>query len=280
MRKFTSLLLVLSLALLPQLALGQGKKGTANLQPTTPEDYTALSRMSQVFGKVVSFDPVGGTLLLRVEYQVPDPNYKPKAPVNNIKPPRFNPNQGRPKNNNNFRPNKNNRNKPNNQQSAQAMRQYQQKMMQMQKQQMQYYQKMMQQMAKNQQANPGVKLITLAKEFHLPLAKEPLVARYTMTGEYDEKGNFKEPTPEELKKLKHPKLPGYLAKLTEVLPGQQINLYLGKADPKQQAAKVDLLNANPLAPAGPPANAPAVDGILIVTDVDLASMPQPKKKKN
>jgi hypothetical protein len=286
MRTLAICYLLLSLALLPQAALGQGKKGKgANLQPTTAADYDALSGMTQVFGKVVSIDPNTGVILIRAEYQVPDPNAKPKQPNIKVQPlprPKVNNNNNNNRNNrigNNKNKNNKNRVQPN-QQAIRAMQQYQQRMMQLQQQQMQQFQKMMQQMAKNQQG-ANVKLVTMAKEFELYLVKDVPVARVTVPGEYDAKGNFKEPTPEELKKLKHPKLPGYTCPLEEVLPGQSVNLYLGKADPKQKAVQGDLLKNNPLGgQGGPPANAPAVTGILIVTDVDLSSLPkQPRKKK-
>ena len=299
--------LVMSLTLIvPQAAHSQGKKGKAGgakLLSTTDGDYAALGKMTQVFGKVLSFNANNGTLQLRVEYQVPDPNYKPK-------PIKINPNQFRPKNNNNrnnnkFRNNKNNnrnnnkfrnnknknRNNKNNgnrnnqqqQRALQAMRAYQQKMAQMQKQRMQMYQKMMQQMAKQRQQGP--KMITLAKEFTLSFSKDIQVARVNVPGDYDAKGNFVVPTAAELKKMRHPKLPGYTCKLSDVSYGQAVNLYLGKADPKAKKDKgigVNLLDPKQqqaLPTAAPPANAPTVRGILIVAESTMAAPQQGRKKK-
>jgi hypothetical protein len=77
--------------------------------------------------------------------------------------------------------------------------------------------------------NSPYKVVTATAEFALPIMDDIKVARTTLEIEYDDKGKVIQYTAEELKKKKHPNMPGYTAKREDALPGQLVKVYLGKS---------------------------------------------------
>jgi hypothetical protein len=67
------------------------------------------------------------------------------------------------------------------------------------------------------------------KEFDFDVAPNLKVVRKDLPLEYDDKGNVKKYTKEELKKLRDPDMPEYFtAKIEDLQAGQKVKLYLGK----------------------------------------------------
>jgi len=66
------------------------------------------------------------------------------------------------------------------------------------------------------------------KDFDLPVADKVVVRKLNLGMEYDNEGNVKTFTKEEIAKLKgnDPKVPGYAAKLEDLKAGQFVHLYL------------------------------------------------------
>src|SRR5262249_10568647 len=85
------------------------------------------------------------------------------------------------------------------------------------------------------------KTVTHAKEIEFDVLAEVKVARAKLEVEYDDKGNVKEYTPEELKKKRDAELPGYTAKVEDLQFGQTVKLYLTKpkTTPKKATSKKD-----------------------------------------
>jgi hypothetical protein len=220
--------LILGVALLFPLltvssALGQNKKGKGRpvaSDPAAPQDYQALAKLSNVQGQISGYDPVNKTMTIRVEYQVPDPNAKP--PKNKVNP---NYNSSRA--------------------YQQLQREYDQIMriknpIQRQNRLNQFAVKLQNQQNKDAAAymkalqnQANVPTITKAMEFELTLASEVRVARKELELQYDDKGNVKTYTPEELKKLRDDVLPGYAAKMDDVMMGQKVYLFLAKTEKKR-----------------------------------------------
>jgi hypothetical protein len=150
------------------------------------------------------------------------------------------------------------------------------------------------------------KVVTATAEFALPILENLKVARTQLEIEYDAKGNVIQYKPDELKKKQDPDMPGYRAKLEDVLPGQLVKLYLGKSkaalakekaredarvkakqDAKEKAAKakdqedaVDKAAPKPVEIVDPEENRPQVRMLLIMSDPDPAYLPKetPQKK--
>ncbi len=283
--------------LLPSPASGQKKgknKDKVPVEVATEQDYAQLRQMKDVSGKLTALDPTAKTLTLVVEYQTyeavtPKAGKNPNAQVQSIL-----------------------------RQQQQLMREYQ-NILNMrnpaqQQLRLQQWQVRVQQLQArmNQQGLGQQNLfqpVKHAKEFEFDLADEVRVARLKLEVEYDDKGNIKEYTPEELKKRRDKELPGYTATFEEVLPGQTLKLYLTKpkATPKtkKEEKSTDPAKEGETAPKTAPkegdtvakttagkgigeekglgatsSTRPLVRAILIQAEVDPASLPkEPKRKK-
>ncbi|MCI0461345.1 MAG: hypothetical protein L0Z62_30725 [Gemmataceae bacterium] len=254
--------------LLPSPASGQKKgakkKDKAPVEVATEQDYVQLRQMKEISGKLTTLDPTARTMTLVYEYQTyeaapPKAGKNPNAQMQKIL-----------------------------RQQQQLMREYQEILRSrsplQQQQRMQQWQFRAQKL-QAQMAQLGLGKQTLFqpvkhfKEFEFDLADEVRVARVKLEVEYDDKGNVKEHTPEELKKRRDKELPGYTAKFEEVLPGQTLKLYLGK--PKAATTpKKDEKGAGEEKGLGVTGNRPLVRAILIQAEVDPALLPkEPKRKK-
>lgn len=288
--------------------LGQGKKGAKGptLLDTTPADYKALEQYKGVTGTVVSISPTSNTVTLKVEYQVEDAaggNKNPKTGKNqqpNIKLPNQNVNNINNQQMQLLRELEQIQRIKNPVQQQQRMIQFMAKVQNSQlKQQFQdakWVQQQMQQLNKQQQkGKTNTKTTTYAKEFTLQISPKVLVGKKELGIEYDDKGNVKQYTPEELKKMQHEKLPNvFKAKIDEILPGHSVYVSLAKAEAKEKDkadAKdkkdekkadvdvTDIFNGKTLGNA-PPANAPNVSAIVLLSEPGLGGLETaPPKKK-
>jgi hypothetical protein len=209
------------LAVLPVLwpseAAGQKqKKNTPKLEDATDEDYAAIRKLKDISGTLTALDPEAKTLTLRYEYQT----YEPIP----LKP---NPRAGQQYNNllrtqqrlmNDYQQILRAKNPAQQQQRMQRwMLDYQR------------FQVQAQQMGVKAQ----YKTVAHAKEFDFDVSAEVKVARAKPPMEYDDKGNIKEYTKEELKKMRDPDMPGYTARIDDLQAGQTVKLYLGKPKAKK-----------------------------------------------
>jgi len=137
------------------------------------------------------------------------------------------------------------------------------------------------------QAPPGSgKLASGFKEFNMETVDNFVVRRLNPPFEYDDKGNVKKYTKEELDKLKgkDKNLVGYEAKAEDLQAGQIVRVYLAKpkAKPKDdpKADKNDDNNKDKKAEDMPP-DPPQARLILILADAEANAPdnPPPKKKK-
>lgn len=196
------------------------------------DDYKMLLNMKEIYGKLVS-NGQSGTLGLDVDFPrlEPNPNYKPGMMTANIQ-----------------------QLQSLYQQQQQALKisnagKKQQQLIKIAQQVRQVQLKIAQQQAK--EANPfgpngPFKVINDTKSFELDMSDKLEVRKWSIEGEYDEKGNIKKYTKEELAALRgnDPKKPGFKAKLDDLQNGQIVNLYLGPpktsskdAKPKDEPAK-------------------------------------------
>jgi hypothetical protein len=223
-RLFICLTLLGAVPLLcPPSAVGQKKAaGKPKAEEATEQDYTALRKMKDVNGTLLTFEVDGKSLTLRYDYNT----YEPLTPKGG-----------------------NTQNQQYNallRQQQALMRDYQNIMaarnpVQQQQRMQNYLVRLQQFQARAQQAGFGqlAKLKTVAhyKEFDFDVAPDVKVARAKPPMEYDEKGNLKEYTKEELKKMRDPDMPGYTAKVEDLQLGQQVKLYLGKPKAKKKSSK-------------------------------------------
>jgi hypothetical protein len=124
-------------------------------------------------------------------------------------------------------------------------------------------------------ANGPFKVVTEKLDYDLDL-EEKIVVRWAKPPfEYDDKGNVKVYTKEELEKLKgtDPKLPGYAAKVDDLMMGQTVKLFL--TPPPKDAAKKPRLIDEVEGVGNVPR--PTVRMLLIIEESNLPVAP-PKKK--
>jgi hypothetical protein len=291
---FASLVAVLLVICSPEFVLGQKKKDDGNkADKATPQEYTALLNQKQVAGEIFYVDPGAKVVVLRVEsaeYK-PNPNFKGMNPAN-----AFKGNNNR----NNFRNNNRGNNGNFMQQYARLMQQYNQAMqsqqknpgqaqqqlgqiaMQMQKlemqmkmqatrAEMQQWQQMMRTASTNKgnNNNNGPFIVSTSDtDYELEFVDNVPVRKLFLATEYDDMGNLKKYTKEQLAALKgkDSNKPGYEAKFDDLVPGQEVTLYLSR--PKDGATNKDR---------------PTVTMIVMTREI-AAGMPgllqQQKKKKN
>ena len=282
------------LFLAPALVLGQNKNpgnpGAGNVTEGTPAEYAQLKKVNDVVGKLAYVDQGSGakSFTLDIQYFYPAPgNYKGNLYQRN-------PGGG-------FRPINvaaaNYQNQINNllakqQQYLQNPKRNQQKLLQIAGQIQNLQAKLlMQQMQQlmtinrlfNQGAGGNVKMASGYKEFTMETIDNFLVRRLNPPFEYDDKGNVKQFTKEELEKMKgkDKNLVGYEAKPEDLQAGQVVRVYLArpKAKPKDKdEPKVE--DKDKKAEDMPP-DPPQVRMIVILADAvaNAPDNPQPKKKK-
>jgi hypothetical protein len=286
MRKlFACMALLLTVCLLlPSEAEGQkkpGKKGKKpSSEPATAQDYAALAQYKELVGVLMNIEPTTKTMSIKVEHQHLEPN-TPKGGKNNTTA-KANLQMQRQL-----------------QQQQQFAREYQQILrIRNPLQQQQRMQQLMARMQlqqfkgmnlKNLPQNNPFKVVTSFKEYELEPVGDVKVARSQMGVVYDDKGNVKQYTPEELKKLRDPVMPGYKAKFEEVEPGMTVKFYLtaikssGQKKPATTGKDAGDEGGKVLGAAAEE-NRPQVRMILIQSEVDPSVLPkqpgQKKKKKN
>jgi hypothetical protein len=138
---------------------------------------------------------------------------------------------------------------------------------------------------------PNTTLATAFKEFQMEAIDGIVVRRQNPPVEYDDKGNVKKFTKEELEQLKgkDKTLPGYTAAYEDLKAGQMLKVYVAKpksdkkddkAENKANAAddKVEVAKKDDAALPG--SDLPQVRMILILADApDLSQDPMPQKNK-
>jgi hypothetical protein len=261
------------------------KKDDSHSRTATPEDYAALGHMKEVVGRLLSLDAtadakqgLGQLLTLKVDY----PTLEPK--------------------------------------SAQALQKYMQNRLRQEQQAQREYQNILrirnparqqqrleQLLARlEQQANTArdprqspLKTVTNSVTFELPVRADVKIARAYVAVEYDDKGEVKQYTAEELKKKRDPHMPGYTAQLDDLQPGQMVKVYLSrpksadKKNPKakdqgkpEAGAKEKAGGAGDQGPAAaeppPEESRPEVRMVLILSEPDPSALPAetPGKRKN
>jgi hypothetical protein len=194
----------------------------------TDQDYTALSRMKEAVGRVVSLDG-SQQLTLKVEYpslELKNPSARTAASTANLQR-QFQNNLRR---------------------EQQLMVQYQQALAVRNPAQRQ---RRLNQVLARMQAllltgavpagsvgrNGPYKVVNASVQFQLPIMDNVKVAQVHLETQYDDKGNVVQPSPEELKKRKDPNMPGYTAKMEDVATDDLIKVYLGKSKAAEAAAQ-------------------------------------------
>jgi hypothetical protein len=291
------------LVLAPPLVLGQkGKNG--NVIDGTPAEYaqlkTEMARAGSVVGKLASVDTGSDakSFVLDIQYFYPVPsNYNGNLYQRN-------PGGGYRLLNNtgaNYQSQINNllakqqtymmkKNPAKYQQQIQQIavqiQNLQMKLLNLQTQQMMTMNRLFNQAAAA--AVASTKLASGYKEFSMETVDNFLVRRLNPPFEYDDKGNIKKYTKEELDKMKgkDKNVVGYEAKVEDLQAGQIVRVYPAKpkAKPKDdnapKADKNDDNNKDKIAADMPP-DPPQVRLILILADADanVPDNPPPKKKK-
>ncbi len=283
-----ALLAALLLVVSADVAQGQGKpnKQKVNVLQTTEDDYKHLP--AEITARVLS--PGGGStdksLMVRVEYQHLEPNPKYRPPRNSVA-------------NNIYRQQL--RIAQDQQRILQSRnpQDMMRKMMQLQM-DMQRLQLQINQGGTNlaRQLQNAFKVVTSAKDFDLETTESVKVRRLELPMEFDDKGNPKQYTAEEKRKLKgegaDARLPGYQATFEDVKMGQTVKLTLVR--PKKPAARpADKKDADKKdtdrkdadkgdgLPKAEENNHPRVSMIVIVKEADpndLPDLPKGKRKKN
>ncbi|MBM3997908.1 MAG: hypothetical protein FJ303_27775 [Planctomycetes bacterium] len=247
-------------------------------------DYKAIQRQKEFVGKLVNMD--ARLVTVRVEYSryEPNPKYKPPT-VTNPKSPGYNAGAN---------------------QQYQMIRTYQDIMRQQQaaaraKSPLEYQramQRIAQDMARLQQeimrmnqamtkAGPGAKVdpnnqpfitVVNTKDFDLEVEEKVVYRKLILPFEYDDTGNVKTYTDKEKAALRgdDKTKPGYMAKLEEFSPGQEVKLYL---NPPKKSDK------EPDKDAPPEVVRPTVYMVVMTKDnpnssVITGAKDNPKKKKN
>jgi hypothetical protein len=207
----------------PSPAAGQKRPaGKARAEEATEQDYTALRKMKDIYGTLLNFEPDGKTLTIRYDYNT----YEPLPPKGG--------NRQNAQYNALLR------------QQQQLAQQYQQIMaarnpVQQQQRMQNYLARLQQFQLRAQQLGfsqlAQYKTVGHYKEFDFDVAPDVKVARVKPPMEYDDKGNLKEYTKEELKKMRDPDMPGYTARIEDLQLGQQVKLYLGKPKASKKSSK-------------------------------------------
>jgi hypothetical protein len=242
---------------LPDGARGQDqkKKGKDNVEQATAQDYEKLNTMRDaiaLFTRVeTNDDKTGKSLVLKLPYQIPDPKNAQNLAGQNAR--------------------------------LQSLLAQQQQALTIQnpKQQLRKVQQLQTQINRlQQQILTKTKFQTKYKEIEL-LPTDKFEVRWQKPKvEFDNKGNVKEYTQEELKKLKgnDPNKVGYAGVLEDLADGQYVKLYL--VSTKKPATSSGSKDTD-LADADPFAGRPRISMVLITADTNtqaLTSTPGKDKK--
>ncbi len=175
-------------------------------------------------------------MTLRVEYQVMEPKDPSKVKNSNTHPPAFSQAMSQQQLVNELNHIQNMKNPAQQQQRLiQLLNKLQNQQQKAQVQQIQWVQKQLQQQASN------YKTVTYAKEFDLKILPKVHVAKKLLGMEYDDKGNIKEYTPDELKKMKDDQYSDFFkANFKDVTTGLQVYVVLAKPkEPAKETPKDD-----------------------------------------
>jgi hypothetical protein len=193
-------------------AQAQKKQSDAKGTEASQQDYQALAQMTDITGKLVNVDPTGKTVTLELEYQVLAPNGK----------------------------NGTNHNLMREQQQLMRARSPVEYMRDLERLVLQ---------AQREQAN-AFRVVTERKDYELAATDNVKVRQEELPPRFDDKGNLKPYTAQELKELKgpNPNLPGYVADFGSLKNGQTVKITLSHhqaardkdkdKDPKPQAAMI------------------------------------------
>jgi hypothetical protein len=203
----------------PAEAVGQ-KKNAPKLETTTDQDYAAVRKLKEITGVLTELDPEAKTLTLRVEYFT----YEPLPMKAN--------NQQNQQYNNLVRQQQRLMNEYQSIMNARNPAQQQQRMARFQR---DYQNFVMQAQRLGVAMQPKFKTVPHAKEVEFDLSPELKVARAKPPMQYDDKGNVKEYTKEELKKMRSADMPGYTAAVDDLQAGQTVKLYLGRPKAKKKS---------------------------------------------
>src|SRR5262245_58019317 len=210
------LLAVLPL-LWPSEVTAQKRKGAPKVEETTEQDYAQVRKLKEISGTLLELDPEGKKLTLRVEYNT----YEPK---------KLKGNDNQQLNRLTLQVQQQAAKVQGLQvqfQNARTVRQQQQIMRQLQT-AVGRLQQLQAQLVQLQTRLGALKTVSHVKDVEFDVSPEVKVARAKPPMEYDDKGNVKEWTKEELQKMRDKELPGYTAKIEDLQAGQTVKLYLGK----------------------------------------------------
>jgi hypothetical protein len=241
--------------LAPALILGQNPRKSAKPIPATPAERAQLGTLSEVLGKLARVDTASSgnkTLALDVLYHYLIPKKTSTAganPPSGLRPGRHTNFQSQLAGlQQQYRQALNTKNPATREQRlARIMMRMQQLQAQMVMQQLQLQQQMIAQanrafgrMVKNAPA-----IGTGYKEFNMEAVENVVVRRLNPPTEYDNKGNLKTYSKDELERLrgKDKTLPGYEASLPDLRNGQMVKVYFSQAKTAKKEKKDDK-NAN------------------------------------
>ncbi len=273
---FSGLLLV-ALATVPGDVAGQAKKNNPN-QPkvATDQDYIYLEQAKQVTGQILSFDDAAKTVSVRVDGTdwLPNPAYKPMG----NQYAQLNQHQTQLAH-----------------QQAQVAASKTRAQAQTHMRQIAHLQTLIgQEMAKLNNVNPNnlpFKAQKHTRDFDLPLQEKIVYRKMTLALEYDDTGNPKTYTKEEIARLKGTDTakPGYKATASEFHANQIVFIYLSpKSTKSSSAASTTTADKDAKADTPKPDVAKTDSGLekptvrMLIIDKEGASvatpMTQPKKK--
>jgi hypothetical protein len=203
----TILLMILLVASPVEAQKGKGPAQSVDSDKLNAGVYTGI---------LTSVPSPGGNFTLRVE-------------IKKLDVPKINPNQFRPTNRNDRNRNRNDRNRNRNQGNRNRGGNDQQRRRE--EQMRRYREAMQQQMRMLQQIQRNTKVVTEAFNIEMQAGQTLVVRTLELPFVYDEKGNPKEYTPEEIRKMKgsNPSLPGYEATPESLRAGQIVQVALAPA---------------------------------------------------
>jgi hypothetical protein len=209
-------------------AQGKNQQDRQVADMATDQDYKLLGSIKDMTGKLVSIDTMSVTFRLDIPHLDPNPKYRPP--------------------------------KGNNRQYQQMQRIYRQQakimatrdpfVRQMKMQQLmatmqkdQYLQMTQAAAASGKPNNQPFLLAHQYKDFELELAENVILRKSDLERKYDDKGNLKPYTKEEIAELRrqdpNPTKPGYQAKMEELQAGLQVKVYLKMPKKTKPASESD-----------------------------------------
>jgi hypothetical protein len=265
------------LASLPGDAVGQGKNNQQNkAQPATQQDYYLIQNQKAITAQVLAFDDASHTVSVRIDFPewVPNPKYRPNTSAQN----------------NLMRDYQRMMQEQNRLAGSRNPRQMQQHMNNMMNLQNRINMDMMRAMNTNPNNPPFIQKHHL-KDFDFEMQENVVYRKKNLPQEYDDTGNIKKYTKEEIAKLRGKNEPKdtYSATADEFHPGQYVWVYL-KAPKKASSSSSSSSSTSTktkqkeddVVPDDTPPR-PTVKTLVIVQEGSLPSSGQTnnrKKKKN